>query len=69
MVSNKFDLSALKEVSRKIPTDIHFLEMFSLLELTAVDVLENINKHLPNFSQFGDKFMKQQPDGKVDIPW
>lgn len=68
-MSNKFDLSALEEASRKIPTDINFLEMFSLLELTAADVLENINKHLPNFSKFGEKFMRQQPNGKVDIPW
>ena len=72
MVSNKFDLKSLEETSRNIPTDVSYLESLALLDLTAADVLENVNRHLPNFSQFGDRFMKREPkfpNGKIDIPW
>ncbi|KAI6659322.1 DNA replication ATP-dependent helicase/nuclease DNA2 [Oopsacas minuta] len=72
IVTNEFDIKSLEQASRKIPTDIAFLEMFAQLEISAADALESINRHLTNFSKFGENFMKQYPrfpNGKVDIPW
>ena len=72
MVVNEFDMGSLEQASRSIPTNISYMESLALLDMSAADVLENVNKHLPHFSQFGDRFMKQQPtfpSGKIDIPW